>query len=91
MAFKGQKVSVAANTVTPLTASDTDQVAGQSISIMPCAVDLWLGDSAVDTSGASEGAKLPAGSSFSTDLDPREVLYVKSTAVATVYVLHQGV
>lgn len=91
MAFKGQKVTVTANTVTALTSSDTDQLVGQSISIMPASADVWLGGPDVDTTGADEGAKLPAGTPFSTDLDPREVLYVKATADTTLYVLHQGV
>lgn len=68
--FQGAAVAVS-DTAVQLSAADgsTDFQEGQSLAILGCDVDIYLGGSdAVTASGGSRGARLTAGTPLSVDL-----------------------
>lgn len=94
MAFVGAQLALTAGVRAALNATDSDNIPGQSVAILStddgtgAEVDLYLGGPTVTT---GNGAKLPAGTPFSTSVDPRgEVLYAVCPVDATVFLLHQG-
>jgi hypothetical protein len=63
---------------------------GQSVAILTCDVDLYLGPT--NAVSSSTGAKLPAGTPLGVDLAPGERLFaVTASGSGTAHVLRTGV
>jgi hypothetical protein len=85
------QVAVTAATSPELTVAtdEADSRGGQSIAILDCDVDLYLGPDAAVTAGT--GAKLPAHTPFAADLAHGERLFARGAAAGTAQVVRTGV
>lgn len=91
MAFAGAQVAVSTTPALLSASTDTDNVSGQSVGIITCDVDIYLGGTNSITS-SSNSAKLPAGTPYSTTLQPGESLYaVTASGTGTAHVTRQGI
>jgi hypothetical protein len=84
--IKTRQVSVG----TTATRLSSDTYFGSSIAIEAGSVDLFIGDSAVTTSGATGGFKVTAGATIALDLGGEDVFGVVASGTSTVYVLETG-
>jgi hypothetical protein len=88
VAVSASQVAVS-TTATLLSARETDNISGQSVAILSCPVDLYLGPEGVTS---STGAKLPSGTPLGVDLMPGESLYAATASGSTTaHVLRTGV
>ena len=88
MAVSASQVAVSTS-ATALHASESDSRIGQSVAILTCTVDIYLGATNAVTTGT--GAKLPAGTPLSVDLDAGEQLWAIAASGGTAHVLRTGV
>lgn len=65
------------------------QGSGQSVSVLDCDVDVFLGST--NTVTTSTGAKLPAHTPFSADLDDGDHVWMVAASAGTAHVVRTGV
>ena len=90
MTFQAAQVAVSTTPTLLSAASESDDRSGQSLAVLTCDIDIYLGGSNSVTS--STGAKLPAGSPIGIDLQSGEAVYaVTASGSGTAHVLRTGV
>lgn len=91
MSGSASQIGVSTTPIELSAASETDMAGGQSVGILDCDVDLYLGFSSSITS-SSTTAKLPAHTPLGLDLDPGSHLWaVTASGSGTAHVLRTGV